>query len=144
MQPNDPYGNQQNPYGNQQNPQGNPNNPYGQQNQYGQPNQYGQNPYGQPPPYFGYQVDLPTANTVQGLGIASLICMFLISIVGLVLAIIALSMASTAKAEYNANPGRYTEASLSRINAGRICAIIALSVLGFALLVLVFVLAAFA
>lgn len=112
--------------------QGNYNNPNPGQ-QYGQPNpnQYQQG--------FGQQVNLPNATGVLVLGILSIV---FAGLIGLILAIIALSMAGKAKAEYNSNPGRYTAASMSRVNAGRVCAIIGLCLLGLVLLIVILAAAA--
>jgi uncharacterized protein YacL len=66
---------------------------------------------------------LPNSTAVLVLGILSIIvCCFL----GLIMAIIALVMASRGKALYEANPGKYTESSFNNMKAGRICAIIGL------------------
>ena len=72
-----PYG--QPPHG--QPPYGQP--PYGQP-PYGQPPQYGQPPYGQPP--YGYG---PPATGYNGFAIASLICAFFCSPLGIVFGFIA-------------------------------------------------------
>lgn len=75
------------------------------------------------------QVPTPNATTVLVLGIVSIVtacCCY--GIIGLVLAIISLVMAKKAKDIYYSNPNVYTPGSLSNINAGRICAIIALVV----------------
>ncbi|TND08503.1 MAG: hypothetical protein FD123_2299 [Bacteroidetes bacterium] len=110
-----------------------------QQNYNQQMPPYGQQPYGQQNYGGGYQVDLPNATGVLVLGILSII---FAGLIGVVLSIIALNMASTAKAEYDMNPGRYTEASMSRVRAGRVCAIVGLCLLAFVILLLVVVLAA--
>lgn len=66
---------------------------------------------------------LPNSTAVLILGILSIIvCCFL----GLIMAIIALVMASRGKALYEANPGLYSESSWNNMKAGRICAIIGL------------------
>jgi hypothetical protein len=108
-----------------------------------------QNPYQQAPggyqqQYggFGGQIDHPKASSVQTLGIMGLIFTFLFGIVGLILNIIALSSGGSAMNEINSNPGRYTDASRSKIKAGRTCAIIGLSIQGFAIIVVLLALAA--
>jgi hypothetical protein len=114
-----------------------------EQGNYNNPNpgqQYGQgNPY-QFQQGYGMQVDLPNATTVLVLGIISIV--FFAGIIGLILSIISLNMASNARAEYASNPGRYTASSLSKVNSGRICSIISLCLLGVVLLVLLVVLLA--
>lgn len=93
------------------------------------PNGYQQYPhqggYQQNPPYgnFGVQEKLPNAGGILTLGILGII---LAGGIGIILSIIAISMAPGAIRTYNENPGRYTEASLSRVKAGRTCAIIGL------------------
>lgn len=91
-----------------------------QQNQYQQQfNQQNYSPMGQLP--------VENSSTVLTLGIVSIItacCCY--GIVGLILAIITLVMAKKAKETYYANPSVYTEKSMSNVNTGRICAIIAL------------------
>jgi uncharacterized protein YacL len=72
-----------------------------------------------PPP--GQEV-LPNSTAILVLGILSIV----ICCGGLILAIIALVMASKAKALYDANPGRYSPSSYSNVKTGKICAIIGL------------------
>lgn len=91
---------------------------------------------------FGGQMDHPKASSIQTLGIMGLIFTFLFWIVGLVLNIIALSQAGNALSEINANPGKYSQASVSKVKAGRTCAIIGLSVLGLVLVIVLLAVAA--
>ena len=91
---------------------------------------------------FGGQIDHPKASSVQTLGILGLIFTFLATIIGLVLNIIALAMSGGAMNDINANPGKYTDASRSKVKAGRTCAIIGLSIQAFVVLVLFLALAA--
>ncbi len=66
---------------------------------------------------------LPNSTTVLILGILSIIvCCFL----GLILAIVALVMASKGKNLYEADPGKYTVSSFNNMKAGKICAIVGL------------------
>jgi hypothetical protein len=81
---------------------------------------------------FNPRVDLPNATTVLVLGILSIIFM---GIIGAILATIALSMASTARHMYQSNPDAYTASSYSKMNSGRICAIVSLCILGFIILI---------
>lgn len=67
--------------------------------------------------------DLPNSTAILVLGILSII---FAGLIGIILAIIALSMAKNARHAYEDYPGEYTEASYSRVNAGRICAIVGL------------------
>ncbi len=84
---------------------------------------------------------LPNANTVLILGIVSvIICWWhLISLIGIILAIITLVLAGKDLALYHSRPGVYSQASLNNIRAGRICAIIGLiiSVIVFFIVMLV-------
>lgn len=69
---------------------------------------------------------LPNATTVLVLGILSIVFCFCYGLIGLILGIIAIVLASKDKKLYTANPGEYTEGSYKNLNAGRICAIIGL------------------
>lgn len=127
-------------------PQPQQGNPYQQQ---GNPYQQQANPYQQAPGGyqqfgggFAGQMDHPRASTVNSLGITGLILTFIIGIVGLILNIIALSMASGAMNDIKANPGKYTDASIRKLKAGRTCAIVGLSIQGAAILILILVIAA--
>lgn len=88
----------------------------------------------------GVQQDLPNATAILVCGIISIV--FCLGLIGIILSIITLSMASSAKAQYNADPGRYTAASFSRVNAGRICSIVSLCLFGFILLILLLIIVA--
>ncbi len=69
------------------------------------------------------KIPVPNSTAVLVLGILSIVvCCFF----GLIMAIIALVLASKGTALYNANPALYTESSYSNLKAGRICAIIGL------------------
>lgn len=78
---------------------------------------------------------LPEASTVLVLGILSLVFTFSCGIVGLILGIIAVAMASSQRKIYMNAPGEYTESSYNNVNAGRVCGIISICV---AAIVLVF------
>lgn len=58
-------------------------------------------------------------------------------LIGAILAIIAIVKAGQCKAQYNANPALYNEASLKNANAGKICGIISLCLFGLTLLILI-------
>lgn len=129
-------------------PQGNPQyqqNPNFQQQQQGYqqaPGGYQQAPGGYQQQFgggFAGQMDHPKASSVQTLGIMGLIFTFLFGIVGLILNIIALSSSGSAMSDINSNPGKYTDSSRSKIKAGRTCAIIGLSIQGFALIVVLLI-----
>ena len=102
-----------------------------QQQNFGQPQNTG--------PIYQQQEDLPNAGGILALGILSIL---FAGILGIILSIIALSMAGTARNRYEAQPDRYTESSWSRVKAGKVCAIIGLCLLGLVLLLVVVVAAA--
>ncbi|RYD59576.1 MAG: DUF4190 domain-containing protein [Sphingobacteriales bacterium] len=72
------------------------------------------------------QQPLPNATAVLVLGILSIptCCCYGM---GLILGIIALVLAGKDRKRYREAPGMYTSGSLSNLNAGRICAIIGVS-----------------
>ncbi|MCW3102356.1 MAG: hypothetical protein JWO09_796 [Bacteroidetes bacterium] len=89
--------------------------------------QFGQQPAA---PKFGLQ-ELPNSTAVLVLGIISLpvcFCYFLFGIPGLVLSIISLVLSNKAQVIYDENPALYTQASYNNMKAGKICAIIGLSI----------------
>ncbi|MBI3509913.1 MAG: hypothetical protein HY064_04565 [Bacteroidetes bacterium] len=123
-----PYNPQQNYYQNNQQQQYYQN-PYQQQ--------YYQNPYQQYNNPYMAQRDLPNASAVLVLGIISILGAFCYGVVGVALGITSLVMGNKAKNVYEMNPGVYSENSYSNVKAGRICAIIGLSI--GALILIVFV-----
>lgn len=78
---------------------------------------------------FGSTGQTPTPNSVAVLvlGIISIALCWCYGIVGLTCGIIAIVLSSKGKREYEANPGKYSEASFKNLKAGRICAIIGVS-----------------
>lgn len=85
----------------------------------------------QPPPYNqqqqgGFYVLPPVPNStgVLVLGILSIVFCWLWGIAGLIMGIIALSMAGKGDRLYKDYPGQYSPASYSNLKAGRVCAII--------------------
>ena len=75
---------------------------------------------------FGQQM-LPNSTAVLVLGIISIVGCFCYGIIGLILGIIALVISGKAKKLYNENPSMYTESSFKNMKAGRVCAIVGLS-----------------
>jgi|WetSurMetagenome_2_1015567.scaffolds.fasta_scaffold234070_1 hypothetical protein len=75
------------------------------------------------------QQQLPNATAVLVLGILSLvfICPY-ISLLGIVLGIIALVLANRDQNLYRQNPAGYALSSFNNMKAGRVCAIIGLSI----------------
>lgn len=71
-------------------------------------------------------MELPGATSSLVLGILSISMCYCWGTVGLVLAIVGLSMGVKAISIYNANPEIYTEGSLKNANSGKVCSIIGL------------------
>jgi hypothetical protein len=92
------------------------------------PPQYGQPPVNPVNPMnnqFG-QSPLPNSTGVLVLGILSIVFCFCYGIVGIILGIIAIVLASKGAALYKANPNAYSLASYNNLKAGKICGIIGL------------------
>jgi hypothetical protein len=73
------------------------------------------------------QEDLDGSNGILRLGILSLV--LISGFVGVVIAIVTLNRAKDARTLYKQRPGIYTESSYKKVNAGRICALISLSLI---------------
>ena len=73
--------------------------------------------------------DLPNSTAVLVLGILSIVlsCWYF-SIIGVVLSIIALVLSSKDLTVYYSNPNQFTVSSFNNLKAGRVCAIIGLTV----------------
>jgi M penetrans paralogue family 26 len=76
------------------------------------------------------QRPLPNATAVLVLGIISIVGCFCYGIVGTVLGIIALALASSANTLYQQNPEVYLESSFKNMKAGKVCAIVGLCLSG--------------
>ena len=89
---------------------------------------------------FGAQAALPNSSAVLVLGILSIVfsilffCYFVPAVIGLVLGIIALSMSGSSMRKYNEAPQMYSLPSYNNLKAGKICAIIGLSISGLVIL----------
>jgi hypothetical protein len=86
------------------------------------------------------QENLPNAKTVLVLGILSIIfSSWYFALIGAVLSIFALVMANRDLAAYHSDTAKYTLSSLNNLKAGRVCAMIGLSVaiLFFIMLILI-------
>jgi len=83
---------------------------------------------------------LPNSSGVLVLGIIGLVLFF--NIIGLVCSIIAVSMASGALRAYNEDPMRYDETSYKQVKSGRTCGVIGMSLFGFAVIVVLLIIAA--
>ena len=72
------------------------------------------------------QAPLPNSSAALVLGILSLVSLCCCSFIGLVLAIIGVTLGNRAESMYYQLPGVYSEASYKNANAGKICSIIGL------------------
>lgn len=90
-----------------------------------EPPQYGQPPVNPINNQFG-QSQVPNSTAVLVLGILSIVFCFCYGIIGIVLGIIAIVLASKGMAAYKANPSGYSLSSFNNLKAGRICGIIGL------------------
>ena len=90
-------------------------------NQPPQQNQFDKNDYQHS---FMQQMYLPNSAAVLVLGILSIVLCFCYGLVGMILGIIALVLASKGNALYKSNPGMYSLSSYNNLKAGKICAII--------------------
>lgn len=72
--------------------------------------------------------DLPNSTTILVLGILSLIFCWCYGIIGLIMGIIAVVMASAQRKLYLESPDQYTESSFKNVNTGRTCGIIAICI----------------
>jgi 4-hydroxybenzoate polyprenyltransferase len=75
---------------------------------------------------------IPGAGGILTMGILSIV---FAGIIGVILGIIALNNSKDAMRDYNNNPSKYNPSSLSQVKAGKVCAIIGLSLAGFVLLI---------
>lgn len=75
------------------------------------------------------RLDLPNSTAVLVLGILSIVlsCWYF-SIIGVVLSIIALVLSGKDLTRYYSNPDQFTVSSFNNLKAGRVCAIIGLTV----------------
>lgn len=82
----------------------------------------------QTPPYqYPFQFPLPNSTAVLVLGILSIVSCLCYGFFGLIFSIISLVLAYKDNALYLANPQKYTLISYNNMKAGRVCAIIGLS-----------------
>jgi hypothetical protein len=105
-------------------------------------NDPGQGGEGQEPPpqgqqhtvYYQAPPPIPNSTAVLVLGIISIVTCFCYGLPGLICGIIALILSNKGFQAYRENPNAYSSASYSNLNAGRICAIIGVSLSGLYLL----------
>lgn len=87
------------------------------------------------PPFEGKK-DLPGATAVLVLGILSLV---FIGLIGLILAIIAISKSKECISLYESNPDTYTQSSYKNMKAGRVCAIVSMSILAATIFIVILI-----
>lgn len=75
----------------------------------------------------GGQQPVPNATAILVLGILSIVLCMCYGVIGLILGGIALYLSNQSMAQYNSNPEAYSQSSFKNMKAGRICAIIGLS-----------------
>lgn len=79
-------------------------------------------------PYrYNFELDLPNSSAVLVLGILSIISCICYGVFGIVLSIIALVLASKDNNLYLSDPKQYSINSYNNLKAGKVCAIIGLS-----------------
>lgn len=76
----------------------------------------------------GERKELPNATAVLVLGVLSLVFCWCYGIIGLVLGILAMVLASAPRKAYFEHPERFSEVSYKNLNAGRICGIIGICI----------------
>ena len=86
-------------------------------------------------PDYGTKIKLPNSGAALTLGILGLV--FSLGLIGIILNIIAISLGSGAVNRYNAEPGKYTESSLSQAKTGKVLGIIGLGLFGLVLLIII-------
>ena len=86
---------------------------------------------------FGGNQPVPNSVGVLVLGILSIVFCWCYGIISIILGIIAVVLANQGEKIYQANPSLYAEASYKNMKAGKICAIIGMSLAGLYILFLV-------
>lgn len=81
--------------------------------------------------------NIPNSVGVLVLGILSICFFWCYGIPSIIMAIISIVLASGAEKEYQSNPGKYSLASYKNVKAGKICSIIALSLIGLSIIVVI-------
>lgn len=86
------------------------------------------------------QKELPNSTGVLVLGILSIVFCFCYGIFGIALGIIALIMSKKATNLYISTPENYTESSFKNMKAGRVCAIVGLSLSSvYAIIIIIYI-----
>jgi hypothetical protein len=83
------------------------------------------------------QQSLPNSTAVLVLGIISIVGCFCYGIIGVVTGIIALVLSSKDTTLYQQNPSLYSEISYKNLKAGKVCAIVGLSLSAFYIICLI-------
>jgi hypothetical protein len=77
------------------------------------------------------QVELPNHTAVMVLGILSILTCCCYGIPGMIMGIVALSLAAKSKKLFQESPENYTSGSVKNLETGRICAIVGISLSAF-------------
>jgi hypothetical protein len=91
----------------------------------------------QNPQNYGGQIQVPNSVAVLVLGIISIVSCFCYGIVGIICGIIALVLADKGKKAYDSSPEDFTLSSFNNLKAGKICAIIGVSLSAIYLIVVI-------
>ena len=83
------------------------------------------------------QMPVPNSTAVLVLGILSIVLCFCYGIIGMVLGIIAIVLASKGTTLYKENPNAYSLSSFNNLKAGKICGIIGISLSALYLILIV-------
>lgn len=89
------------------------------------------------PNYPLIQQPLPNSTGVLVLGILSIALCWCYGLIGIILGIIALVLASKGNALYKLNPSQYSIGSYNNLKAGKICGIIGLSISALYLIIVI-------
>jgi len=91
----------------------------------------------QNPQNYGGQIPVPNSVAVLVLGIISIVSCFCYGIIGIICGIIALVLADKGKNAYNSSPEDFTLSSFNNLKAGKICAIIGVSLSALYLIIVI-------
>lgn len=88
----------------------------------------------------GRREKIPGSGGVLAMGILSIV--FFMGLLGIIMGIITLATSGSKVQMYHDFPDRYDEASFKQVKSGRTCAVVGLSLSGFAILVVLVIVAA--
>lgn len=84
-----------------------------------------------------FKYPVPNATGVLVLGILSIVFCWCYGLVGVILGVVALILAHTGNKAYITSPSSFSESSYKNLKAGKICAIIGLSISGLIFILMV-------